>query len=416
MVSDTNLCGDIISWVVPSHDETEPQGGGTKGKGKIVVHDPHRLQDEVLGRYYRHSKYSSFQRQMNYFGFKKRLHGSKKGKLSPCSYIHHGLSTEPRSLLALKRRQAASNKRKTSALGLEPDPSKRRATHETNSEADAGQDNKAQLSTCMPLDAPVMTQAVRTLPLPLNSLPAFNQAQSDSCTPQDFVQAGNTQIPLMGPLHVDPSHPALSLEAKKILEENFTNAVNRLDTSQVLERQGVPVALQAVPPCLQSITVQQHQIHNPVPLTAFGSLPPNTLLPSSIIGALPSLLNPSKPCQPAQISTQAYTEVSSSASGRSLSSDSPSSGADSTGIRTPPGLYAQQPALSAAGIPMNLAAALGGIQSQQIKFNDLTTTLLSTALPPSDELFRDDDLSSSLFDGAIGIQPSSSGGNPLPGS
>ena len=50
------------------------------GTGKVVVHDPLRLQDEVLGRYYRHSRYSSFQRQLNYFGFKKRLHGQRKGK------------------------------------------------------------------------------------------------------------------------------------------------------------------------------------------------------------------------------------------------------------------------------------------------------------------------------------------------
>lgn len=409
MVSDTSLCGDIISWVVPSHDETEPQGGGTKGKGKIVVHDPHRLQDEVLGRYYRHSKYSSFQRQMNYFGFKKRLHGSKKGKLSPCSYIHHCLSREPRSLLALKRRQASNNKRKSSAMGLDPnDPNKRQATHETNPEAGAGQYDETQLSTCMPLNAPVMTQAVRTLPLPLSSLPAFNQAQLDSVTPQDFVQAGNAQIPLMGPLNANPSQPALSLEVRKLLEENFTNAVKRLDASQAFERQGVPIAPQVVPTCLPSVTAQ-HQVQNPVPLPAFGSLPLNNLLPSGIVGALPSLLLPNKPCMPAQISTQAYTEVSSSASGRSISSDSPSSGADSTGIRTPPGLYAQQPALSAAGIPMNIAATLGGIQSQQINFTDLTTTLLSTALPPSDELFRDDDLSPDL------IQLSSNGEMPLPG-
>jgi len=344
---------------------------------------------------------------MNYFGFKKRLHGSKKGKLSPCSYIHDCLSREPRSLLALKRRQAVNNKRKSSAMGL--DPNKRRATHETNPKADAVQYHGTQLSTFMPLNAPVMTQAVRTLPLPLSSLPALTQAQLDSVTPQDFVQAGNAQIPLMGPLNADPSHPAMSLEVRKLLEENFTNAVNRQDAGQALEPQGVPVAPQVVSNCHPSVTAQQHQVHIPVPLPAIGSIQPNPLLPNSIVGALPSLLLFNKPCMPAQTSTQAYTEVSSSASGRSLSSDSPSSGADSTGIRTPPGLYAQQPALSAAGIPINLAATLGVIQSQQMNFSDLATSLLTTALPPSDELFRDDDLSPSLFDGGMGIQLPSNG-------
>lgn len=74
------------------------------------MHNPQGLQDYVLGKYYRHSRYSSFQRQLNYFGFKKKLHGGKKGKLCPCSYVHEGLGVEPSSLFTLKRRlRAAKN-------------------------------------------------------------------------------------------------------------------------------------------------------------------------------------------------------------------------------------------------------------------------------------------------------------------
>lgn len=101
---------DLISWVVPSHDESDLMGGGIRGIGKIVVHKPESLQDSVLGNYYRHSKYASFQRQLNYFGFKKRLHGGKKGKLSPCSYIHESLDGDVRSLLTLKRRPPAKKR------------------------------------------------------------------------------------------------------------------------------------------------------------------------------------------------------------------------------------------------------------------------------------------------------------------
>ena len=101
---------DLISWNVPTSDEPDHKGGGIRGIGKIVVHKPEALQDFVLGKYYRHSKYASFQRQLNYFGFKKRLHGGKKGKLSPCSYIHETLTDDVESLFTLKRRPPAKKR------------------------------------------------------------------------------------------------------------------------------------------------------------------------------------------------------------------------------------------------------------------------------------------------------------------
>ena len=54
------------------------------GDGKITIGDPKRLGDEVLTRYFRHGNFSSFQRQLNNFGFKK-IEG--KGKLTPCMYV-----------------------------------------------------------------------------------------------------------------------------------------------------------------------------------------------------------------------------------------------------------------------------------------------------------------------------------------
>jgi hypothetical protein len=94
---------NIISWCVPTHNEHD--GGGLRGIGKIVCHNPKALQKSILGKYYRHSKYASFQRQLNYFGFKKRMHDGKKAKLSPCSYIHESLTEDVKSLFTLKRRQ-----------------------------------------------------------------------------------------------------------------------------------------------------------------------------------------------------------------------------------------------------------------------------------------------------------------------
>ena len=89
MLTDNNR--DIIEWSTYS------------GNGRIEVHHPARLESEVLGRYFRHSKYSSFQRQLNYFGFRKI---AGKGKMSPCSYVNEAATTDIRSLLLMKRKNS----------------------------------------------------------------------------------------------------------------------------------------------------------------------------------------------------------------------------------------------------------------------------------------------------------------------
>lgn len=69
--------------------------------GLIKVHNPGKLESHVLHKYFRHSKFSSFQRQLNYFGFRK-LAG--KGKMAPCSYANESAGQDIRSLLFIKVR------------------------------------------------------------------------------------------------------------------------------------------------------------------------------------------------------------------------------------------------------------------------------------------------------------------------
>jgi len=76
------------------------------GQGRIEVHAPSKLESQILGKYFRHTKYSSFQRQLNYFGFRKI---AGKGKMSPCSYINDNATCDIRSLLLMKRKNAGSN-------------------------------------------------------------------------------------------------------------------------------------------------------------------------------------------------------------------------------------------------------------------------------------------------------------------
>jgi len=107
MLTDPNR--DIIEWSTYS------------GNGRIEVHHPARLEKEVLGRYFRHSKYSSFQRQLNYFGFRKI---AGKGKMSPCSYVNEAATTDIRSLLLMKRK---NSKEKERELQLEREKREREA-------------------------------------------------------------------------------------------------------------------------------------------------------------------------------------------------------------------------------------------------------------------------------------------------
>ena len=73
------------------------------GNGRIEVHHPGRLEKEILGRYFRHSKYSSFQCQLNYFGFCKI---AGKGEMSLCSYVNENATMDIRSLLLMKRKNS----------------------------------------------------------------------------------------------------------------------------------------------------------------------------------------------------------------------------------------------------------------------------------------------------------------------
>jgi hypothetical protein len=94
MLTDDN--SEIIEWV----------------DGRIKVHHPERLEAEVLHKYFRHSKFASFQRQLNYFGFRKI---AGKGKMSPCSYVNESATSDIRSLLMIKRKTNGSAARKAMA-------------------------------------------------------------------------------------------------------------------------------------------------------------------------------------------------------------------------------------------------------------------------------------------------------------
>lgn len=77
----------------------------TAPTGQIEVHDPYKLETEVLHRYFRHNKFASFQRQLNYFGFRKI---AGKGRMAPCSYVNEAVKGDINNLIHIKRKTPAT--------------------------------------------------------------------------------------------------------------------------------------------------------------------------------------------------------------------------------------------------------------------------------------------------------------------
>jgi hypothetical protein len=69
------------------------------GPACIIVHNPVRLENELLHLYFRHSNFSSFQRQLNYFGFRKV---AVKGRMNPCRFVRDDITEDLNSLLLIK--------------------------------------------------------------------------------------------------------------------------------------------------------------------------------------------------------------------------------------------------------------------------------------------------------------------------
>lgn len=74
-------------------------------RGMIRIHNPQELEMKILPNYFRHTKFSSFQRQLNYFGFRKI---AGKGRMTPCTYRNEHTTNDVKSLSHLKRKTKVS--------------------------------------------------------------------------------------------------------------------------------------------------------------------------------------------------------------------------------------------------------------------------------------------------------------------
>lgn len=153
MLTDNNK--DVIEW----------------SNGRIEVHSPQKLESHVLKKYFRHSKFASFQRQLNYFGFRK-LAG--KGKMAPCSYINEAAMDDIRSLFHIKRKsgtdpQENPSKKKRDVTGAVKAPGTAAAKDSTPlvSSLFAGDVNLTARYQKKQNPAAVATSIVRVTPAPM---------------------------------------------------------------------------------------------------------------------------------------------------------------------------------------------------------------------------------------------------------
>ena len=70
--------------------------------GKIAIHHPKNLESITLKKYFNHSKYTSFQRQLNNFGFRK-IRQVQKGKYEPCFYVNESTTSDIQSIMGVKK-------------------------------------------------------------------------------------------------------------------------------------------------------------------------------------------------------------------------------------------------------------------------------------------------------------------------
>eukprot|EP00580_Thalassiosira_gravida_P019275 CAMPEP_0201662192 /NCGR_PEP_ID=MMETSP0494-20130426/4356_1 /ASSEMBLY_ACC=CAM_ASM_000839 /TAXON_ID=420259 /ORGANISM="Thalassiosira gravida, Strain GMp14c1" /LENGTH=724 /DNA_ID=CAMNT_0048140501 /DNA_START=275 /DNA_END=2449 /DNA_ORIENTATION=- len=444
MLNDPAL-SDLIGWVVPTRDESTDSGGGKANIGKIVVRDPTRLQNEVLGKYYRHSKYSSFQRQLNYFGFKKRLHGSKKGKMCPCSFVHDTLGSNPASLLNLKRRPPSGKRvgsepnllvgggsSKSSTNSLKPKKGVRRGSLPTNVSIGSSVATHTIVASMKNVNSNKNNAmwGTTTAPAPLNMMPTIAQVAASFPgnswpMPSNIVVGNNGSAPAdsnpSGAGNSDMGDEILRannavLEAKKSLARNFLKSQREAQRGGQQAQQQVPIPApnrSTKPNPFSALTMvgQVQLMQQPQTITSgignnwMGQLQQQQQEPL----VKPSCPFPAKTiafptnCNATNIPAQANTFLGTFPSNLPIIVNNnhiaslSSSAANTTSTNF---LMAPNSSSNDAMVFSNNGIGNGAYDSQsqgmaatpEIPFNDMLSNLLSTALPPSEELF-DDDLS-----------------------
>ncbi|CAM9159636.1 unnamed protein product, partial [Heterosigma akashiwo] len=98
------FCPDFLKKLVEILD-TEDAQTISWDAGEITIHQQDKLCKDILQKYFKHTKYTSFQRQLNYFGFKK-VRGMKGPTKYACTELQGEADTA--AILTLKRRKKSA--------------------------------------------------------------------------------------------------------------------------------------------------------------------------------------------------------------------------------------------------------------------------------------------------------------------
>ncbi|KDO35593.1 hypothetical protein SPRG_00435 [Saprolegnia parasitica CBS 223.65] len=98
----------------------------------FIVHDYDAMERDILPTYFRHNKFASFQRQLNYFGFRK-LHKAKENDTSSTYSQPFFIKSDPSRMLQIKRK---TQRLKTPTASSTPSSGRRPSSASTPSSSD----------------------------------------------------------------------------------------------------------------------------------------------------------------------------------------------------------------------------------------------------------------------------------------